>query len=402
MSLSWLFHQHVDHVIPIQKLMQTSLLRLSGFDFRILRASNLLTACIISFVLIGIAKEIRGRLLFGDLVLVPLMFNFGFGVFNWGFHWQFESSILFFTIAILLFCYRLKPFGAVYCFAGSCSILFCMFTGLNGLILSTTFSFCLLLIELVIIYRNRRFEPLSSFIAFLMTLLILIQITIWLNWEPSTASSTTFSLNFSYLLDFLKGLAQAPFGILPRGNYPYYWVVVFSVCLTVYTLNRFWSANGRTGIKTYSTVVIYAAMGSVLTLIVALAIGRSRYHVSWNVGLAMHYGYLTTLLPYLCWLMVSKNFVAKRMVINVYSVILIACFTHAFFVAAKWQLDYVGKNLWKIQETTAAISGQAPSEEVAVRYIDNLYFVKNDHTVSIVKHGIDYLRSEPGSVYYSK
>jgi hypothetical protein len=57
--ISWLFAQHVDHRIPLQKLIHFSLAKATGFDFRILVFFNLTLALLTSLLLTGAASSIE-------------------------------------------------------------------------------------------------------------------------------------------------------------------------------------------------------------------------------------------------------------------------------------------------------------------------------------------------------
>ena len=90
----WLWQQHVDHRIPIQKLTNFFILSWSGFDYRWLVGINFLMAVISTAFLVEAARVYRGRRSVGDVAIPFIVLNFGMGYTQWGFHFQFTSSIL--------------------------------------------------------------------------------------------------------------------------------------------------------------------------------------------------------------------------------------------------------------------------------------------------------------------
>ena len=58
-AFSWFFALHNDHRIPLQKIMQLGLLKLSGGDFRILIAFNVITVAATSICWIMFSRIIK-------------------------------------------------------------------------------------------------------------------------------------------------------------------------------------------------------------------------------------------------------------------------------------------------------------------------------------------------------
>lgn len=173
--LSWFFQQHVDHFIPLQKLVHFIALRAAHFDFRVLVAINFVTAALASVFFIAAANTYRGAGCIGDMFIPLGLLTLGTGFSLWGFGFQFLSSILFFS-AFLLFAARGSLAKALF------FLFLCTWTGLNGLLLSTWMSASIAAFAVI-----RRY-PLDRASVALLLVTLVTNIALWIIWAPSSAS----------------------------------------------------------------------------------------------------------------------------------------------------------------------------------------------------------------------
>lgn len=97
--IGWLFKQHVDHRIPIQKAVHTALAQASEYDMRSLMIFNASFALATATLLIKAVGLSRNALYIGDALIPLIMLNPASGNSLWAMHLQFLSSILFISLA---------------------------------------------------------------------------------------------------------------------------------------------------------------------------------------------------------------------------------------------------------------------------------------------------------------
>src|SRR5262249_20857467 len=146
----WLIAPNTDHRIPFMKAMQYTALRLSGFDFRALLALNVAIAAGASMAFVCVARRFRGRSHIGDLIIPMLLLNFGFGFSQWGFSGQFLLAVAASLIFLFLLGEAVNRDSPLLNILAFVSLMICAFTGLNGVILASVISICLLAAALLV------------------------------------------------------------------------------------------------------------------------------------------------------------------------------------------------------------------------------------------------------------
>ena len=133
----WVFAAHVDHRIPLQKLLQAAILNLGGFDFRYLVALNVLLCAVLSVVLTETARMVRGSRSVGDWIIPLILLSPSSGPSLWGFQFQFLSSVFLLGVeAFALVSYvKTQRSHWVGVFLVSCAMS--ALCGINGLLCSS-------------------------------------------------------------------------------------------------------------------------------------------------------------------------------------------------------------------------------------------------------------------------
>lgn len=307
LSWEWLWAQHVDHRLPIQKLFQVLLLKASVVDFRILVFANAVLAYLATTALLASIRSYRGRSHLGDALVPLILLNPGFMPFEWGFQFQFLSSVVL-TLCILALLLRDTADGGSSATAlGATCALLLAFCGLNGAIFATVLSAGLLA-------RVRSVTPLGDGpggrgAALLLALPLLAVLVVVLTWTPSSASGWNDGSGLRRIgerLPIVFSLIHARSWAPPPGPPAIYFAVDWLLYASAIGLlgARFWGAR-KTGPPIDSGLFGMAVvMLATVIVLLGVAIGRTK---DWSSGVRLHYGYLATILPVVAWIVVSTQ-----------------------------------------------------------------------------------------------
>jgi hypothetical protein len=331
--IQWAFVQHVDHRIPIQKVLQFAILRASGFDFRYVVGLNFALAMVLCAMLLSVAKMYRGRQSFSDLIFPLATLSFGAGFSLWGFQFAFLSSTFFVSgFLFLAVCYERSKRMYQLNMAIVC-LLLCSFCGLNGMVMSSGLTLVFLIYLSFEALRSKRPGKLSTYS--LIAAVLFVNIILWKSWSPSSASNLAHfdPVEFSR---FLFGLLPAAFVIFAFSDV--WWKDAFIIALLLGASFSIWQklVQRRWGL---SDTVLTGTILVTLFLVASISGGRNVGTGGWNSVLCMHYGYLTIFIPLLSWILVSSgDRTSWKILLGVVSVFL---FAWAFQTNAVWRWSNV-------------------------------------------------------------
>jgi hypothetical protein len=135
LNLDWLWRQHLEHRIPLPKLLWVGLLGLTGFDFRAVMFCNTLALGGLALALILAARQLRGRASYADAFFPLLLLHWGhWENLLWAWQVQFISSTVLAGLLLVIIVRNPQPlrWGAT-CLAGTCLLLLAL-CGANGLV----------------------------------------------------------------------------------------------------------------------------------------------------------------------------------------------------------------------------------------------------------------------------
>lgn len=375
--IKYLFAQHVDHRIPIQKLLHLVLLRLSGFDFRVLIAVNMLFAAATAVVLMMIAQRYRGRTSIGDLAIPFFCMNFGAGMSLMGFHFQFLSFIFFITLAILFIIrYSSNKNNRELNYSFGC-LFAASWCGLNGvivtIILSLAFSYYFWR------YQKESLSLINKVLLLSAFLMGLFQIILW---KPSHTLTGHTQLN--EVFRYFWGLFTSSMPIYARtGNLWKTMVLLVVLIIGVY--------NGlgllRKERNSLANFVLLSALAATLILMVIVSFGRAP-HGGWVPWGDQHYGYLTIFIPIISWILCSKNLSHINEIIAGALFVLLS--VSAFSVSAKWRIPYASESGPRFRDAQQAILSKIDPIEVVNKYLKYFYSsdspqIRDDLVIQITK-----------------
>lgn len=373
---TWLFAQHVDHRIPIQKLVGYVVLRASGFDFRYFVGLNYAMAIAVSAMLLYMAKAYRGYLSAGDMIIPLAALHFSVGYSLWGFQFQFISSIFFFA-AFLFFQMRRSTFLATI------ALIACALCGMNGLLFAT----CGTVAMIAWLLSTRSSKQTVGFIVALV-----IELIIWKAWKPSAASGTS-GANIREVGVYLFGLLPSSMGVFSFSSVGWKFAVVALLGLAGLAVILLKLRKRELTLNDYLMAVGAAASFIVM---LSVAVGRSKAQGEWNSVIGMHYGSMSLFLPALTWLIVSKRFPRAGAVVGVF---LLGVFLAAFVVNAQWRSGVIDSSNAHQQEIVAAMKAGTPAEDLAKKYFTDFNWLDDATHRAAVIDGINAVRSVGAPLY---
>jgi hypothetical protein len=389
--MAWLFEQHVDHRIPIQKLLHVSLLKLSGFDFRVLVAVNYLIAAALASLAVAAARAYRGFSCIGDLFIPAVVLSVGSGMSQWGFEFTFLSSIFFATAFLYLVVSAERKMQTLRLDFAIIALILCALCGLQGMVVSST------LTALLAGFFSYEWKALAhrhtpcTYVA--VGLSLVVNGLLWLFWKPSGASTVS---HFSMVpaLHYIFGLVDSSLIVYAfQDPWPKFVpLALLLLCGFCFSGIAILGARGRS----IANLALFGVLLATSVVMMAIALGRSRYQ-AWSPGLEMHYGYLTILGPIAAWISISARI--NRVARSVPGLLIVTLFACAF--QANWKWRTAADAQWKGQNqiVRADLSSGLDPETVAAKDIALFFFVDTADVRAAVTKGIVILRRERGTVY---
>jgi len=324
--VSWLFEQHVDHRIPMQRLIQFSLAQASGYDMRVLMAFNAILALISSTFLVRSAYLLRGRYSIGDMIIPLIILTPAAGYSMWAVHLSFLSSVLFISITLFALA-RHQVYGrqvdAMIAFLCLALLPFC---GMNGAIFSTVIS-AGLLAPLGINHYLGRGRQKAYFLWLLIP--IAVNLLIWLSWNR-----VELPINRGGLMESLGAISRLfssqMFHFSLSGT-EWKALIVIGLALAALITTARQASRRQLSVPDYAlSLVIIASLGISLAVITGRGLSQD---------LVFHYGNLMGLLPIVSWIILSKQL--PRAAINILGLGLLLLYTLAYSANLEWRAGYI-------------------------------------------------------------
>jgi hypothetical protein len=374
--VAWLFDQHVDHRIPLQKMIHFLALKAAHFDFRVLIGLNFTVAVAAALLFVAAGRVYRGYGCVGDLFIPLCLLSLGTGFSQWGFDFQFLSS-MFFAAMFLFFAVKR------WLTASFVSLFLCAWCGLNGMLISTSVS------AAAAVFVVARRERIGARALAALAATIITNASLWVAWTPSGASGGLSSA--SQIGSFAFHMMNSPLLVYSHAPVPTGLKVAFTLLLIALAIAGTVAAV-RVVLReqTLSTFLVLALLASGWILILATSYGRAK-QTPWVPGLEMHYGTLAILLPIVSWIALSR--VAKRMTSTVAGVILVALFARAYWANFTWRMVAAEAAQGPRLEAQLGITSREDPHVVARRFIAQYFFVDNELTREVVANGIETLRT---------
>jgi hypothetical protein len=389
LDISWVFAQHNDHRIPIQKILHLVLLKLSGGDFRILIATNVIVLAATSVCWIMLSRMIAQKGSSMSEWLVPsVLLGFGFNTVEWGFNFQFVSGLFFLSLANLLWV------RAIYIDRGNLggesflALTLCAWCGGNGLVTSSIVgSGFLSAILYTRGFRGLSWKIWSSSLVWGVTILV-----IWMRWKGSSATEVMVN-NPEQYVHFGLEMSKSWFGIFAIQNAALKTVFAFFVLLI--GLGGSFLLILRTKMKDpsyLSPLIILPVFLSALqavAMIIVIAYSRAGSQPWWP-GLELHYGSLVTALPLSAWIVILM--LPKQAMRKVLLGILALVIASAYVSNAVWRMNAERDEYRQSAAVVADIISPMSVEDVAHRHIREFYWVGGAQAESAVSNGLTLLR----------
>ncbi|CFR02275.1 Uncharacterised protein [Yersinia frederiksenii] len=378
----WMFAQHVDHRIPIQKLLHYWLARFSGYDFRVLVFFDAMLALTISLMLTASARIYRGYQHIGDLIIPLIVLTPAAGYSLWAFQFQFLSSIFFVSSAIYFTCKYNESKNSLYLGFALLQIFLCTFCGMNGVIISTFITVSILPYLLYIKNKNGYINNyLISFVIFTL----LINMVILLLWAPTSASTSESNIfDFIEILIKLMSASMAVY-IFNDSTWKFLLIPIVFLFSCYVIFNKIKNKNIN-----FSDYFIFVSLIGTLAIIASVALGRSKIQGGWGGVLAMHYGFLTILLPVLSWIIISTY--SRKIIIIPVAFLMVIIFSYAYKNNYEWRSENVQSTLDKQMSIYSGFKSTDNSQELVDKFIHEFNWKDDDNSKKTITSGIDLLR----------
>lgn len=374
----WLFAQHVDHRIPLQKGVHWLLLQLSGYDFRWLIGLNVLIAIATCAVFIELARVCRGCRSWMDVCIPLIVLNPALPPFLWGFQMQFAVPTFAAGVSALLLATRDGDNGFRHVLFACLAALVSAASGMNGVV---TASICLIAITAFLWLDRRTVRPgLPEFLSMAVTTALVA--AYWCTWTPSARTSGSH-IAAGQLWSALQALASAGLA-----NWLYTspgWKVLVQVsmlALGAFALLR------RLVLSPRQWVPVCVVAGQSLALLLAAAIGRSETP-EWTWMHALHYGFISAGLSVAALTAISAT---RRL--SLLTLPAVVFFGYACGMNTDWRLRTVHDATPNIQSVMQTLSTEHDIERLTREHMQDFWWIKDDpRGLATVTNGIRVIRS---------
>jgi hypothetical protein len=378
-SFGWVFAQHVDHRIPIQKIFQLTVLHLFHFDFRSLIAANVLLAAVTSGLFVAAVRVYRGAANIGDIFIPLCILSFGSGYSQWGFELQFLSCLLFSAAFLFFMVMHTKGGRDSYLTLSFVMLFLCAWCGLNGMIISSFISVAVI----GYLFVQRLDISVSSLSVLVAT--ALTNAALWLFWSPSAVSTGHHSL--SAIAAFSFDMVKSPF-IMDASTHQilkFTIMAALAVSGAAVVLRRVLKA----ALPNLTDFAVLAAGGAGIVLIISTAYGRAGA-IGWQPADELHYGTLAMLLPTVGWMALSSGLGKKSGLLV--GIALVLLFAEAYRVSYDWRSGAIAS--WQAGNAAAAlaIAGNEGPAQVAAQHMGWYMYIDTTQTRQMVTSGIVVLR----------
>lgn len=387
-DLSWVFSLHNDHRIPLQKILHLGLLKLSGGDFRILIAANVIVIAVTSICWIMLSRFIKKDSSWSEWLVPGVLLGFGFNTVVWGFNFQFLSALFFLSLANLLWvksvCTDRNNFGGEAFLA----LTLCAWCGGNGLITSTIVGSGFL--GAIIFTRGLRglsWKIWSSLLVWGVTILV-----IWMTWKGSSATEVMVN-NPEQYVHFGLEMVKSWFGIFAIENAAL--KTVFASVVLLIALGGSFLLILRTKTEdpsyllTLNILPVFLSALQAVAMIIVIAYSRAGAQPWWP-GLELHYGYLVTALPLSAWIVILM--LPKGLLRHVSLGTLVLIIGVAYVTNAGWRIHAAQNEYRRGSAVVADIISPMSAADVTHRHIREFYWVEGAQAETAVSNGLTLLR----------
>jgi len=387
-ELSWVFSLHNDHRIPLQKIIHLGLLKLSGGDFRILIAANVIFIAATSICWIMLSRFITKDSSWSEWMVPGVLLGFGFNTVAWGFNFQFLSALFFLSLSNLMWvrfaCTDRNDFGG----AAFLTLTLCAWCGGNGLITSTIVGagfLCAIIFTREL--RELSWKMWSSLLVWSVTILV-----IWMTWKGSSATEMVVNSPMQYVR-FSAEMLKSWFGIFAIENAALKTIFASVILLVALGGSFLLMLRTKTEDTSYLSALIilpvFLSAFQAFAMIIVIAYSRAGAQPWWP-GLELHYGYLVTALPLSAWiviLMLPKSSLRNLLLGTLALIIGIGYVTNA-----GWRIHAAQNEYRRGSAVVADIISPMSSADVAHRHIKEFYWVEGAQAEAAVSNGLTLLR----------
>lgn len=384
---SWLFSLHNDHRIPLQKFFHLVLLNLTGGDFRILIAANVMVIAATSICWVMMSRLILNEQSWAEWIVPGVLLGFGFNTVAWGFSFQFLSGLFFLALANLLWVRsvlteRNNLGGGAYL-----SLTLCALCGGNGLITSTIVGFGFLCA-----FFSRGFRRSSLAVRFCFLLWGITILVVWLGWTSSPATEVQANNQEEYAF-FAIGMLKSWLGIFAINSS--FFKTLFAIFVLIIALGGsiLLMLRIKRNNSSYCSplIVLPVFLSALQAVVMIIAVSYSRAGVQpWSPGLELHYGYLVTALPLSAWIVIlilSKG-ALRNFLLGAFVLIVGA----AYLINAGWRIKAAQDEYRRGTVVVADIVSTLSASVVAQRHIKEFYFIEGEQAEIAVSKGLVSLR----------
>jgi hypothetical protein len=393
--VTWLFTQHNDHFIPIQKLIQSALIKLSGYDFRILIILNYIVAVIVCSIWFFIFAVVRKFATLGDFIIPAVLLNQGFSTFRWGFAFQFLSTTFFLSGALLFSLLSIQKHESKFSIVAFFSLALCAWTGANGTIMSITFG----IVALYVLLPRRHDHKIGFIIAVLAWLISVTSIIYQYRRSgavvfPSGAELTQVAVYYLRISASWFGLAFLQFPVFKAMLTQVAIALVFVLTVGLILTSR---KNEKTD-EFYVTLALGGVVIASVILLALIALGRMKT-VPYTPGLESHYGYNAAIIPIASWLMISLSMKGQQgRCVGSIALLTLALAIFALNLASANQM---GRYMWaQSLEPQTELGQKSVSPKVLLdRHMKSFWYLEDDRMRPFLEEQIKILRAAPNSIW---
>ena len=279
--VSWLFTQHNDHRIVIQRLIQQSILYFYGYDFRVLTLVNTLMMIVSAYLMLKIFRLYRGSSALVDLAVIASLCAVGSNAVYWSSTFAFPATNLGVITLGYAWTLRLRQgHSRRYAFYAFVALVSGPLISGGGLVASTAL---VLFLGILRFARRDCPQPVGKFGLIVAGLVCLIS---WHYFVPSGATG----FRADRILGLTIGMGG---GSLFLSQWPHEYIkdifVTGAIVVTALVLtNRLFRATPMSVFEVPVTAIFFAISCVTLSVI----IGRSA-NAAWFPELKNHYGIVT-------------------------------------------------------------------------------------------------------------
>ncbi|TRO82717.1 hypothetical protein [Trichloromonas acetexigens] len=372
----------------MQKFFHLVLLNLTGGDFRILIAANVMVIAATSICWVMLSRLILNEQSWSEWLVPGVLLGFGFNTVAWGFSFQFLSGLFFLALANLLWVKSVLTGRDKLGDGAYLALAFCALCGGNGLITSTILGFGFLCA--IIFSRGLRSSSLAA--RFCLLVWGITVLAIWLGWTSSAATEVQANDQEQYVY-FAFGMLKSWLGIFAINSSfikSLFATFILIIALGGSFLLMLRNKPGNSG-SYPSLVVLPVFLSALQTVAMIVAISYSRAGMQpWSPGLELHYGYLVTALPLSAWIVIlilSKG-VLRNFLLGAF--VLVVGF--AFLTNAGWRIKAAQDEYRRGTAVAADIVSPVSADVVAQRHIKEFYWVEGEQAEIAVSNGLVLLR----------